>query len=129
MGRNGQGRQSAGGGSTKIKNYTAPTPGLENVYFGLGNAFKDVVRELAGHVEGMDQRGAKEAAYALNSNIRPEHVTPEMVDESCPDYSKKKLELWRAYLRQFHVTCQVDGERRYYQDTACVRQIARRQRS
>ena len=76
MGRNGQGRQSAGGGSTKIKNYTAPTPGLENVYFGQGNAFKDVVRELAGHIEAMDQRGAKEAAYALDSNVCPEHVAP-----------------------------------------------------
>ena len=76
MGRNGRGRQSAGGGSTKIKNYTAPTPGLENVYFGQGNAFKDVVRELAGHIEAMDQRGAKEAAYALDSNVCPEHVAP-----------------------------------------------------
>ena len=74
MGRNGRGRHSAGGGSTKIKNYTAPTPGLENVYFGRGNAFKDVVCELADHVEAMGERGAKEAAYALDSNIGPEHV-------------------------------------------------------
>ena len=54
MGRNGRGRHSAGGGSTKIKNYTAPTPGLENVYFGQGNAFKDAVCELADHVGAMD---------------------------------------------------------------------------
>ena len=93
MDRNGRGRHFALGGSTKIKNYTAPTPGLENVYFGQGNTFKDVVCELADHVEAMDERGAKEAAYPLDSNISPEHVAPERADESCTDYSCKGIEL------------------------------------
>ena len=94
MGRNGRGRGSTGGGSAKIKNYTAPTPGLENVYFGQGNVFKDVICKLADHMEAMGERGAKEAAYALDSNIRPEHIRPERVeDESCTDSSKKGIEL------------------------------------
>ena len=59
MGRNGRGRHSAGRGLTKIKKYTASTPGLENVYFGRGNAFKDVIYELTDHVEAIYQLGAK----------------------------------------------------------------------
>ena len=85
MGRNDRGRRFTGRGSSKIAKYTVPTPGLENVHFGQGNAFKYAVCELANYVGAMDRPGVNEATYALDSNIYPEHISPEKPDDSCMD--------------------------------------------
>ena len=78
------------------------------MYFGQGNAFKDVICELADHVEAMDQRGAIDAAYALDSNVCHEHVAPERLDDLLMDYSCKGVELYKARINahmKVHCAC------------------------
>ena len=69
MGSNGPERRSTSMGpsrSTDAK-FTAPTPGLENVFFGRGNEFKDVVRELASYVASQDSTGAMMTAVGMSN--------------------------------------------------------------
>ena len=71
MDSNGPERRSTSTGSprsTEVKS-TAPTPGLENVFFGQGNEFKDVVRELARYVASQDSTGAMAAAMTKQNHI------------------------------------------------------------
>ena len=64
MDSNGPKRRSTSMGSprsTEAK-FTAPTPGLENVFFGRGKEFRDVVRALARYMASQDSTGAMAAA-------------------------------------------------------------------
>ena len=57
-----EGRSTSTGSprSTEAK-FTAPTPGLENVFFGQGKEFKDVERALARYMASQDTTGAMAA--------------------------------------------------------------------
>ena len=72
MGSNGPERRSTGMGSPRSteEKFTAPTPGLENMFFGRGNEFKDVVRELARPMASQDSTGAMAAAMVKNLYLR-----------------------------------------------------------
>ena len=67
MGSNGPGRRFTGMGSPRSteEKFTAPTPELENMFFGRGNEFKDVVGELASYVASQDFLGVLVAAVAM----------------------------------------------------------------
>ena len=114
MDSNGPERRSTSTGSprsTEAK-FTAPTSGLENVFFGRGNEFKDVVGELASYVTSLGFGGALVAAVAmtnLESPIFKKLKQPTVhhssdYDEKILAYCMEEIE-WDARVSEWKQNC------------------------
>ena len=71
MDSNGPERRSTNTGSprsTEVK-FTAPKPGLKNLFFYQGNGFRDVVRALARYMALQDSTAGAMAAATVKKNI------------------------------------------------------------